>query len=46
LLGVRTSYGVKSFWKVKMSLVMCESCNIFPEFLKIVGSPAPIFMLM
>ena len=22
--------------------VMCDSCNIFPEFLKIVGSPAPI----
>jgi hypothetical protein len=31
LLGVRTPYGVKSFWRVKMSPVMCESCNIFPE---------------
>jgi hypothetical protein len=31
LLGVRTPYGVKSFWRVKMSPVMFESCNIFPE---------------
>ena len=43
---VRGSRTVKSFWKMKMLPVMCESCNIFPEFLKTVGSPAPIFMLM
>ena len=42
LSAVRTPYGVKSFWRVRMSPVMCEPCNIFPEFLKIVGSPAPI----
>jgi hypothetical protein len=31
---------------VKMFPVTCESCNIFPEFLKIVGSPAPILVLL